>query len=122
MYKLNYEQTDKKIEIEIFGIKFDLPKITQEMQADLQKIVEDKNNDFNIHVVVIDRFLGEGSFEKINQKRFADGYAELDLLGSTQVVCFVQEIITKEIDKVTKTSTNKINQIHKNKPYNKNHK
>ena len=70
MIKIDYEQTDKKIKIDIYGLIFEISKEIENINSDYEKIEDYKD--------VIDKVLGDGATDKINEKRKSDGYGEID--------------------------------------------
>lgn len=70
-----YEDTDRKIEVEIFGIRFEINK-----EEIINKKIEDLDND-NVEIIEkeINRILGENAVQKLNNKRKEDGYKEMTL-------------------------------------------
>ena len=63
--KINYEETDKKINVEIYGLIFE---INEEVMENLD-VNELKSNGTTEEVEeVIDKLLGDGSVAKINEK------------------------------------------------------
>jgi hypothetical protein len=69
-----YEDTDSKIEVDFYGIVFEI--------NNLDSIDDFKSLDRNDESVIeaqIEKILGKGAIEKINRKRVSDGYKELDL-------------------------------------------
>lgn len=90
--KFGYEDTDKKIEIELYGIVFEI--------NNLDNIEELKNldkKDSNIIEVQLEKILGEGSIEKINEKRRNDGYKELDLNIELNILGCIFETYAKSM-------------------------
>ena len=82
--KVGYEDTDKKIEIDIYGIIFEIRNLNE------NKIKEYENMDKENKVTIeseLENIIGKGAIEKINRKRNEDGYenltidAELNILG-----------------------------------------
>lgn len=69
-----YEDTDKSIEIELYGLVFEIRNLDN--IENLKKI--DKKNK-NAIEDQLEQILGEGSIDEINRKRKDDGYKELDL-------------------------------------------
>jgi hypothetical protein len=73
--KFGYEDTDKKIEVELYGLVFEINK----------KKILDKNTDIlnskdeDVVRNEIKEIIGEDSIEKINNKRKADGYDEMTI-------------------------------------------
>ena len=73
--KFGYEDTDKKIEVELYGIVFEINK-EKIVDKDIKNLNED---DEEIIAREIEDVIGEGSIEKINNKRKSDGYKEMTL-------------------------------------------
>lgn len=69
-----YEDTDKCIEVELYGIVFEINNVD-----DIGKLKEIDSNNENAVEETIESLLGKGSIERINNKRRKDGYKELDL-------------------------------------------
>lgn len=99
-----YEDTDKSIEIELYGLVFEI--------NDLDNIKEleslDKNNN-NAIETQFEKILGKGAIDKINKKRVSDGYKKLDLnieLGILGCVfeAYAKGIMENMLSKVTKTA------------------
>ena len=84
LMKIGYEQTDNKIEIEIYGIKFEIKNL------DNDKVEELKNIDKNLSVIdeEIENILGEGAVEKINNQRTKDGYDKMDINVALNILSF----------------------------------
>lgn len=73
--KFGYEDTDKKIEVELYGLVFEINK-EKIVEKDVKKIEE---NDEILIKNEIEDVIGEGAIEKINNKRKLDGYKEMTL-------------------------------------------
>ena len=69
-----YEDTDKSIEVELYGIVFEINNVD-----DIRKLKEIDSNNENAVEETIEKLLGKGSIERINNKRRKDGYKELNL-------------------------------------------
>ena len=69
-----YEDTDSKIEVDFYGIVFEINNL--ESIDELKNL--DKENE-NVIEAQLEEILGKGAIEKINRKRVSDGYKELDL-------------------------------------------
>lgn len=104
-----YQDTDKKIEIELYGLVFEIKNLSND------KIEEFRNFDGNLSEVEkqIEEILGNGTIEKINNKRIADGYdkmgleVELNILGCI-FEAYAKAMTNNTIDRVSK-SINDIN-------------
>ena len=70
----SYEDTDKSIEIELYGLVFEIRNLDN---IERLKTV-DRNNKSAIENQ-LEQILGEGAIDEINRKRKNDGYKELDL-------------------------------------------
>ena len=104
-----YQDTDKKIEIELYGLVFEIKNLSNE------KIEELRNLDSNLNEVErqIEEILGNGAVEKINNKRIADGYDKMTLEVEVNILGCIFETYAKAmtnstIDRVSK-SINDIN-------------
>lgn len=101
MIKLDYKDTDKKLEIEIYGLIFEIKKEIEEINA----------NEINDAIEIIDKILGTGAKEKINKKRVEDGYSEMDTqvalaIISTAVNAYVNAS-TKPVENIVNNYTEK---------------
>lgn len=117
--KIGYENTDKKIEVEIYGLKFELNNI--EKLKDYENV---EDNDLDGIKKILETILGENSVKKINEKRKKDGYKEIDneiainILANLSNV-YMQEYQNKVFKPLTETYNN-INNFNKNiRRYNK---
>lgn len=72
--KFGYEDTDKSIEIDLYGIVFKIENLDS-----LEEIENLDKKNSNAIETQLEKILGEGSIEKINNKRVSDGYKKLDL-------------------------------------------
>lgn len=125
-----YQDTDKKIEIELYGLVFEIKNLSNEKIEEFRNI----NNDLSKIERQIEDILGNGSVEKINNKRIADGYdkmgleVELNILGCI-FEAYAKAMTNNTIDRVSK-SINDINskveglnnnrQQRRNNKYNRN--
>ena len=94
MYKIDYEQTDKKIIVDIYGLEFEVKKLDNKILNDLQNIKDEEFENFEELYKYIDLLLGEGASEKINAKRKQDGYEDMNyetILAIVELVFKVQE-------------------------------
>lgn len=97
--KFGYEDTDKKIEIDLYGIEF-------EIKLDNKKIKELENVKDEISLkemeMYIDEILGENAVKKINEKRKKDGYKEIDENVALQIfMCIFQAYSNSYIGNIT---------------------
>ena len=125
-----YEDTDKKIEIELYGIIFEIRNF--ESIENLSSM--DKNSKSAVEEY-IEKILGEGSIEKINRKRASDGYKELDLDIELNILACIMEAykkvtannflgrITRAVEEIDQSTKNKLTQNREmRRNYNKNNR
>lgn len=87
-----YEDTDKKLEIELYGLVFEI--------RNLNSIEEFKNldkNNYNSIEEQLEKILGKGSIEKINNKRRKDGYQDLDINIELNILGCIMETYAKSM-------------------------
>lgn len=102
-----YEDTDKKIEIELYGLVFEINK-EKIINKDIKSINE---NDEDSVKREIEEVIGEGSVEKINNKRISDGYKKMTLDVEIAVLtCIYKSYITATsgtmVDEIIETNRN----------------
>lgn len=110
--RIGYENTDKKIEIEIYGLKFEIKNVDK-----IKEYENVEDNDLNGLEKMIESVLGKGSIEKINEQREKDGYGKIDstialniLVGiSQQYIAEYTENIMHPFEK----SMNRINNFNR---------
>lgn len=122
-----YEDTDKSIEIELYGLVFEIKNLDN--IKELENL--DRNNS-NIIEAQLEKILGEGSIEKINRKRISDGYKELDLNIELNILGCIFETyaksmtgsvigrVTKAVDDINKDINTNMNREQK-RNYNRNY-
>ena len=104
-----YQDTDKKIEIELYGLVFEIKNLSNEKIEKFRNV----NSDLSELERQIEDILGNGSIEKINNKRIADGYDKMNLEVEVNILGCIFEAYAKAmtnntIDRVSK-SINDIN-------------
>ena len=72
--KFGYEDTDKKIEVDLYGLIFEINK-----RSIVDKDINDIKEDEDSIEKEIKELIGENSIERINKKRVEDGYEEMTL-------------------------------------------
>lgn len=105
--KFGYEDTDKNIEIDLYGLIFEIKNL--ESVEELENL--DKNN-VNVVEAQIENVLGKGAIDKINEKRKNDGYKKLDLNIELNILGCIFETYAKSMtDSVLNKVTNTANDI-----------
>lgn len=92
-YKFDYENSDKKIEVEIFGLKFELKDLSRE---DIEEIKTSKE-DINKIDKMLEKLLGEGAIKQIDEKREKDGYDKMNLKIKSGVLAFAFQLYCEEL-------------------------
>lgn len=97
--KFSYEDTDKKIKVELYGIVFEI-KLDNKKIEELTKI----KNDISLEEMekYLDEILGENAVKRINEKRRIDGYKEIDENIALQIfMCVFQAYSNSYIGNIT---------------------
>lgn len=97
--KFGYEDTDKKIKVELYGIVFEI-KLDNKKIEELTKI----KNDISLEEMekYLDEILGENAVKTINEKRKLDGYKEIDENIALQIfMCVFQAYSESYIGNIT---------------------
>lgn len=123
MIRLDYKDTDKKLEVDIYGLKFKMN--TKEIEELDVKNINEKNDKLD---EIIKKILGENSIEELNKKRKEDGYEEMDTQVKLTVVMFLVETyvnssinpINNIFDKANKTYDNINKNINRMRSKNRN--
>lgn len=100
MYKIDYEQTDKKILVEIYGIRFEVKELNKEVLKEIEDIKGEETEDFEGLYKYVDLFLGEGASEKINAKRQEDGYDKMNYRTLIAVIDTIIQAYQNTYDEV----------------------
>lgn len=126
-YKFGYEDSDKVVKVDIYGLEFKVNDIKKEEIEEIQK----NQNDEEKVDKCLKQMLGEDAIEKINKKRKEDGYEEMDIKTKVGVLAFTFQAYCEELvnnvqglyDKMYKTVNNVSNynrQYRRNNKYRKN--
>lgn len=99
--KFGYEDTDKKIEVNLYGLIFEINK-KNIVDKDISNI--DDKNEKNVENE-IKELIGEDSIEKINDKRIKDGHKKMTLDVEVAVLTCIYKAY------ITATSGNMIDEI-----------
>lgn len=118
--KFGYEDTDKKIEIELYGLVFEISNL-----ENIKEIKDINREDVNVVEAQLEKVLGKGSIEKINTRRLKDGYGKLSLANELNIFGCIFEAyaetmkndVKNKIDIVTDNMNKDLNREQKR--YNK---
>lgn len=89
--RFGYEDTDKKIEVDFYGLVFEINNL--DSIGELKKLDQDNED---VIEAQLEKILGKGAIEKINRKRVSDGYKELDLNIELNMLGCIFEAYAKE--------------------------
>ncbi len=90
--KFGYEDTDKSIEIDLYGLVFEIKNLDN-----LTELENLDRNDSNVIEAQLEKILGNGAIEKINNKRESDGYKKLDLNIELNILGCIFETYAKSM-------------------------
>lgn len=106
--RIGYENTDKKIEIEIYGLKFEIKNVDK-----IKEYENVKDNDLNGLEKMIENLIGEGSINKINEKREKDGYGKIDSTVALNILVGIsQQYIAEYTDNIIQPFEKSMNRIN----------
>ena len=104
-----YEDTDSKIEVDFYGIVFEINNLDS---IDKLKSLDQNNED--VIEAQLEKILGKGAIEKINRKRVSDGYKELDLnIELNMLGCIFEAYAKGTAGNVLGRVTNAVEDINK---------
>lgn len=107
--KFGYEDTDKSIEIDLYGLVFEIKNLDN-----LEELENLDKNDSNVIETQLEKILGNGAIEKINKKRLSDGYHKLDLNIELNILGCIFETYAKSMTgNVLGRVENTVNYINK---------
>lgn len=105
-----YEDTDKKLEIELYGIIFEINNLD-----DVKELENIDRNNVNVIEAQLERILGRGAIEKINRKRNQDGYKKMDINIELNVLGCIFDVYAKSmLNGFTDKISNTINEVENN--------
>lgn len=107
--KFSYEDTDKKIEIDLYDIIFEI-KLDNKKIEELENVKDEISlKEMEMH---IDEILGENAVKKINEKRKKDGYKEIDENVAVQIfMCIFKAYSDSYIGNITNYVDNNNNRL-----------
>ncbi len=105
--RFSYKDTDKKIEIEIYGLRFTINK-----NVIINKDIKEINGKEEDKILKeIDEILGTGAVEKINNQREKDGHDKMDINVQLAVLgCIYETYINATINDATNGMLNSYNE------------
>lgn len=121
--RFSYEDTDKKIEIELYGIVFEINKEAM-LNKDLKDLKNKENNEDLIETE-LEEVLGKNSIERINNQREKDGYKKMTIDIELSILGFVYQTfiqasannVLQPIEDGQNELQNKIQNFNENRQY-----
>ena len=121
--EIRYEDTDKKLEVNLYGKK--IFKINEGIvgELDTKKLQEEEPSVEKMEKLIND-ILGEGAVDEINKIREVDGYDKMELSHELALVMYIIEYyvntLIKPIDNMTNRYRKEYNKRRNN--YNRNNR
>lgn len=118
--KFGYEDTDQKIEIDLYGLVFEINK-ERILNKDINSV---NSNDEEKIKDEIEDILGKGTIEKINNKRISDGYNEMTLDVEVAVLTciyktYIEFTTGQMIDGINNSNNKMLNEAQNMSNYNR---
>ena len=113
--RIGYENTDKKIEIEIYGLKFEIKNVDK-----IKEFENIEDDDLNGLEKMIDSLLGEGAIKKLNEQREKDGYEKIDSTVALNILIGIsQTYMTEYTNNIMQPLEKSIDRIERVNNYNR---
>ena len=107
--RIGYENTDKKLEIEIYGLNFEIKNVDK-----IKEYENVEDNDLNGLEKMIESLIGEGSINKLNEQREKDGYGKIDSAIALNILVGIsQQYISEYTDNIMQPFEKSMNRINK---------
>ena len=108
-FSFGYEDTDKSIEIDLYGLEFEIKNLDS-----VDKLEKLDKEDKNVIEAQLEEILGKGAIEKINRKRKSDGYKELDLNIELNILgCIFETYAKATTGNIVNRVRNTVNDINR---------
>lgn len=106
--RIGYENTDKKIEIEIYGLKFEIKNVDK-----IKEYENVEDDDLNGLEKMIENLIGEGSINKLNEQREKDGRGKIDSTVALNILVGIsQQYIAEYTDNIMQPFEKSMNRIN----------
>ena len=113
--RIGYENTDKKLEIEIYGLKFEIKNVDK-----IREYEDIKEDDLNGLEKMIESVLGNESIDKINEQREKDGYKKMDSTVALNILVGIyQTYMTEYTDNIMQPIEKSIDRMDKINNFNR---
>ncbi len=85
---LTYSDVEKKLELDIFGIKYNID-VTDKMLKEFEEMSKSDENDIEVAKKAIDLLLGEGQYELLKNKYETDTKKEFGAIVVTKIIFYM---------------------------------
>lgn len=85
---LTYSDVEKKLELDIFGIKYNVD-VTDKMLKEFEEMSKSNEEDIEIGKKAIDMVLGKGQYELLKNKYETDTKKEFGVLVLTKIIFYI---------------------------------
>lgn len=85
---LTYSDVEKKLELDIFGIKYNID-VTDKMLKEFEEMSKSNEDDVELGKKAIDMVLGEGQYELLKNKYETDTKKEFGVLVLTKIIFYI---------------------------------
>lgn len=102
---LTYSDVEKKLELDIFGIKYNVD-VTDKMLKEFEEMSKSDKDDIDLAKEAIDKILGEGQYDLLKNKYETDTKKEFGVLVVTKIIFYIagriEEFYKNENDMINK--------------------
>lgn len=85
---LTYSDVEKKLELDIFGIKYNVD-VTDKMLKEFEEMSKSNEDDIEVAKKAIDLLLGEGQYELLKNKYETDTKKEFGAIVVTKIIFYM---------------------------------
>lgn len=117
---LTYSDVEKKLELDIFGIKYNVD-VTDKMLKEFEEMSKSNEDDVELGKKAIDMVLGEGQYELLKNKYETDTKKEFGVLVLTKIIFYIAGRI-KNFYKDENDMVNKYQEKYQNRNFRRNNR
>lgn len=117
---LTYSDVEKKLELDIFGIKYNID-VTDKMLKEFEEMSKSNEDDIELGKKAIDMVLGEGQYELLKNKYETDTKKEFGVLVLTKIIFYMAGRI-EDFYKDENEMVNKYQERYQNRNFRRNNR
>lgn len=117
---LTYSDVEKKLELDIFGIKYNVD-VTDKMLKEFEGMSKSNEDDIELGKKAIDMVLGEGQYELLKNKYETDTKKEFGVLVLTKIIFYMAGRI-EDFYKDENEMVNKYQERYQNRNFRRNNR